>query len=471
MRAVAWSGVEAACSGALSIASALLVARMIGPAELGVGAAAVSVHVLLWVVVNALFGDALVQRGRVDETDLSSALWTSVGVGCVAAALQAGSGWLLAAVLDDPRLVAMGLCLALPLPLVGAAGVAQGRLTRARDYGRLAGRTIVGQGLGTFAGVVAAFCGAGAWAAVGQQLATSAVGAVTLLAGAGWRPTLCWRWRPVREMLAVGLPLTASTLVQHARYRLFALLIGGSAGPSALGEVHVAFRLIDTVRELSFTALWRLMLPRLSERQGNRLALLAEVDRLLLLCSVAMLPLCGAMAVTLRPFVGLMLGPRWAAAGQAAEPLIGLMALLVLTFPSGVALVAAGQARYTLYANLVGIAATGAGVLLVGPDDPLHAVLVWCASQAVVVPYAIWANARALGVGSLRPLRAGLPMLGVTAVAIAAALLLPRVFGEPLEAERLIALRLLPCFLATGLGGFVALRRRSSTMPSLAAGD
>jgi O-antigen/teichoic acid export membrane protein len=126
LRNVAWSGVEASCAALLSIASAFLVARLIGPAELGIGAAAISVHILLWVTVNALFGDALVQRTTVDDAVMSSAVWTSVGVGCAAMAVQAGSGWLLAECLHDSRLVPMALCLALPLPLVGAAGVTQG---------------------------------------------------------------------------------------------------------------------------------------------------------------------------------------------------------------------------------------------------------------------------------------------------------------------------------------------------------
>lgn len=469
--AIAWSGIEAGCAAALSVASALLVARIIGPAELGIGAAVVSVHVLLWVVVNALFGDALVQRAEVDATVLSSALWASVATGCVAMALQAGSGWLLALLLDDRRLVGMALWLALPLPLVGAAGVVQGQLTRARGYGRLAGRTIIGQGIGTLAGVLAALDGAGAWAAVGQQVTTSLVGALALLLGGGCRPAAIWRWRPVRELLAIGLPLTASTLVQHARYRLFALLIGGTAGAAALGQVHMAFRLVDAVRELTFTALWRLMLPVLSECQHDRPALLAGVDRLLALSATVTLPLCGAMLVTLRPLVGLLLGPGWGQAGLAAEPLIGLMALLALMFPAGVALVAVGQVHYTLYANLAGIAATVAGVLVMEPADPVAAALVWCGAQAFVSPYAMWTNARVLGVGLLRPLRAGLPMLGVTTLAVAMALLLPHLLGMALAPDRLIALR-----LALGLpviaGGILLLWRRPSR-PALspAAGD
>jgi hypothetical protein len=52
---VFWSGLEAAVSAAFSFASAFIVARLVGPAEVGIGAAAVAVHVLLWVAVNVLF--------------------------------------------------------------------------------------------------------------------------------------------------------------------------------------------------------------------------------------------------------------------------------------------------------------------------------------------------------------------------------------------------------------------------------
>ena len=44
---VFWSGLEAASSAALSFASAFVVARLVGPSEVGIGAAAVALHVLL----------------------------------------------------------------------------------------------------------------------------------------------------------------------------------------------------------------------------------------------------------------------------------------------------------------------------------------------------------------------------------------------------------------------------------------
>jgi PST family polysaccharide transporter len=308
--------------------------------------------------------------------------------------LQAASGWGLAALLGDDRLIPMALVLAAPLPLVGAAGVMQGLLTRARSYRRLALRTLIGQGLGTAVGASAALAGAGGWALVWQQAVTTSCGALALLIARDWTPARCLDWAAVRSLLSVGGPLTASTLVLIGRYRLFAVLIGGSAGAAVLGQVHIAFRLVDTVRELTFTALWRLMLPALSDHQHDPRALLAQVDRWLRWCAVAVFPLCGLLAIILTQVVATLMGPRWAASGQAALPLVGLMAWSTLGFPSSVALIAVGQARFTLYANMAALVASAAGVLLFCPTNPWHAVMIWTLSQILVSPYSLWVNAR-----------------------------------------------------------------------------
>jgi len=464
-RNVFWSGLEAAVAGGLSFVSAFVIARLIGPGEFGVAAAAVALHVMLWVGVNALFADALVQRAALDDTMAASAFWASVAVGGLCAVLQAGAGWLVAASLGDSRLIAMSALLALPLPLVGAGGVVQGLLTRRRAYRVLAGRAIIGQGLGTAAGIAAALGGAGAWAPVLQQCVTSAAGALALLLRADWRPRAVCRWQKVRALLHVGVPLTASTLVLTARYRLFALLLGGTAGATALGETHMAFRLVDTVRELCSTALWRLMLPVLAERQHDVPTLRAAVDRLLARTSTAMLPLCGAMALCLPTLVHRLLGPAWSASGVAAEPLIALMALLVLMFPAGVAVVARGQTGRTLWGTVACLLLTLAGVAWLRPGSAVQAVLVWCGAQVLVAPYLLWISGRAVGTGPLRPLRAGLAMVAVTVAGLVAALAIPWMVGENAAPVQLALVRV-AVFGAVVLGG-IALGRRSRELAAI----
>jgi PST family polysaccharide transporter len=447
---VFWSGFEAATSAALSFASAFVVARLVGPSEVGIGAAVVAVHVLLWVAVNALFADPLVQRASVDDASFSSALWACVAVGCFAAVLQVGLAQPIAWWLADNRLVSMSILLALPMPLVGAAGPVQGLLTRNRAYKALAGRTLIGQGLGTMTGIAAALAGAGAWALVLQQVVVSSVGALALLVRCPSRPRFIVRRQDLHDMLSIGLPLTASTLIQHGRYRLFALLIGGTAGATALGQVHMAFRLVDTVRDLVFTAQWRLMLPLLSERQDDLPGLRAAMDRCLRWSSLVTFPLCSVMALSIQPFVEILLGPIWQPSGATALPLIALTAWLFLAFPAGVAVIARGVPRYALIGNIAGLAATVLGVVLFRPASPLYAMLVWLGAQVFISPYLLHANARVLRTRPLRPLRAGLPVLGAMLLASIAAFVLPQVLGEPQSPALLIVLRLLVA-LAVGL--------------------
>jgi O-antigen/teichoic acid export membrane protein len=459
-RNVFWSALEAAVAGTLSFASAFVVARLIGPGEFGIGAAAVALHVMLWVGVNALFADALVQRAEVDDVMAASAFWTSVAVGVVCAVVQAAAGGLIAASLGDTRLVAMSALLALPLPLIGAGGVVQGLLTRQRAYRVLAGRAIIGQGLGTAAGIAAALGGAGAWAPVLQQFVTSAAGALALVLRAGWQPRAMWRWQPVHALLRVGVPLTASTLVLTARYRLFALMLGGTAGATALGETHMAFRLVDTVRELCATALWRLMLPVLSERQRDPAAMRAAVDRLLARSGMVMLPLCGAMALCLPLVVHRLLGPAWSTAALAAEPLIALMAMFMLMFPAGVAVIARGQAVRALAGSVACLLATLAGVVWLRPGNAMQAVLVWCGAQILVTPYSLWVNGRAVGSGPLRPLRAGTAMAAATAVGLAAAVAMPAWAGAPDGPLQQVALQLVLFGAIAMTGAAVSWRAR-----------
>ncbi len=454
---VFWSGLEAGVSASLSFASAFVLARLIGPAEVGIGAGVVAMHVLLWVTVNALFADALVQQEQVDDVTASSAFWASSLVGAMAAMVQAASGGLLAFAFADHRMIAMSLLLALALPAVGAGGAVQGLLTRRRAYRVLALRAVIGQGAGTVCGIVVALAGAGAWALVLQQFVTSAVGALALVVGAQWRPAAVLRWPAIRTLLRTGLLLTASTLVQGCRYRVFAMLIGGTAGPAALGVVHLAFRLVDAVRDLTLTALWRLMLPVLSQRQRDLPALQASVDRYALLSGLVMFPLIGAMLVTMRPLVALVLGPVWQQAAAATTPLLLLMAWLFLGFAGGVAMVARGGARQSMIAQVAVTGMTLLGVIVLRPATPFAAVSVWFAAQILISPYTVLRISQSMHSSLLRQHRPGLPALGIAALATVAALCLPGEW-QPASPLLLIAARLAVLLVVYAMGACLLLR-------------
>ena len=130
----------------------------------------------------------------------------------------------------------------------------------------------------------------------------------------------------------------------------------------------MAFRLVETVRELVFTAQWRLMLPLLAERQhdaGGAAPRLRPAAGLVQPGDPAVVRRHGARSC--RRWSRLVLGPAWVPSGWAGEPLIALMALLTLMFPAGVAVVARGDTTRPLLASALSTAATLAGAALLAP--------------------------------------------------------------------------------------------------------
>jgi O-antigen/teichoic acid export membrane protein len=218
----------------------------------------------------------------------------------------------------------------------------------------------------------------------------------------------------------------------------------------------MAFRLVDAIRELASTAMWRLMLPAMSERQRELPELLRQVDRALGAIGLTLFPLCGAMLVSIAPITRLLLGPVWAPAGTAALSLVGLAAWLFLLFPSGVACVARGAPRYALRANLASSAAMVLGVVLTRPATPIAASWSWLAAQLLVAPYVLTTTARVLGTRTLRPLRAGAPALAATGLAAGAAILLPSLAGVTAEAATIVTR---PAVALVVLGALAIIRR------------
>jgi PST family polysaccharide transporter len=219
---------------------------------------------------------------------------------------------------------------------------------------------------------------------VWQQAAGTALGAAALIAMAGPPPAPRPRAAELRALLAVGLPLAGSTLAQIACYRVFAVAVGLTAEPAALGQVHMAFRLVETARDLAFSALWRVMLPDLSRRQGDRGTLLGRVDALLRRVAWPAAFGCAALAAGAR----WLLGEAWAQAGAAAPPLALPVLALALMFPGGVAAVALGRAAIALRANLLGLGACTAAVWLSRPQTAAAAAMAWIAAQAAVAAVA-----------------------------------------------------------------------------------
>src|SRR3954471_10072991 len=85
-RSFLWALLESGGPSALSLVVLFVIARLLGPTELGTAALALGFVQMLAIVPETLMHDALVQRADPDDVHFDTAFWTCLIIGIALAA-------------------------------------------------------------------------------------------------------------------------------------------------------------------------------------------------------------------------------------------------------------------------------------------------------------------------------------------------------------------------------------------------
>jgi len=398
-RGLVWVALEGGGISVLSLATLLVLARLIGPAEFGMAGLALSIVQILYLVVEMLFHDALVQRPVLEDRHVDSALWTSLILGVT----MAGGCWALAPwaerLFEAPGLAPVLAWCGVSLIFGGANGVMTALLRRDLRFKRVAARSVLGRFAGAAAGLGLALAGFGVWALVAQQVAMAAASTLALWIRPPRRPALRLSWRHVRELLHFALPAFAASFLWQVNLKLFVLIVGYLLGPVAVGYLTIAMRMVDTARTLLATALHQLALPLFSRRQEDRAALARGFRGATEMTVLVTLPLFAGLFALAPETVHTVLGGGW----EEAVPLIRILCVVAMAqmtrqFGNAV-LTAVGQPRLLAVQNLLGFVVSVGLVLAFGRSGVLAATVMWGVRFLTVLPFNALLVRRAAGIG------------------------------------------------------------------------
>jgi O-antigen/teichoic acid export membrane protein len=436
--ATAWVLAETAASALFSLGSLLVIGRVIGPHEAGLGAVAIAAFLLLDVVGAALFPDALVQRPGLQPRHLRTALGAATLVGFAGALVLLAGASVLSLAAGDEALPWLLLALAPCLPVSAFSGAASGVAMREQRYRLLAMRVLVGQPVALLAGLLAAAGGLGAWAMVINQAV--ATGLVFLLFLAWGRLPL----RPgidggaLRDLWPVAGPQIAAVVLMMGKYRLFLLALGLLLGEAALAHAHVAFRMVDAALVVVRGAVARIAMPRLCALQHDRAALARCYGEMAQLPALVGLPIALGVALVAEDLVLSLLGPAWAGTAEAAR-IVALGALATFLHGDQFSLfVALGRAHWNSWAAMANLAAVLLALVVIRPDSAAGAALAWSAQCVLVTPVLATLVLRELGRSPLWLLRQVLPGLVAGAVMTCAVLLVQDAMASSAPFARLL---------------------------------
>ena len=352
---VRWSGISALSRMAFETIGAVILARLLSPADFGLMAMVRIVIGFTQLYMDFGISGAIVHRQRSTHDELSSLYCLNILTGLGAFAIAVLAAPTLASLLGDPRLVALLRAAALVFVISPVGQQFQILLEKHLRFERLARAEIIGSLVGVVTGITSALVGLGVWTLVSSSLAaTCTATALYLRAGLPLhRPSLHYRWAEVRNYVGFGLFQLGERTVNHLAERFDQILIGPILGARALGFYSMAFNLTGRPIYSINPILTRVAFPLFSKVQDDGERLQRGYLRLVGLLATINAPLLVGLLVVAPVAIPVIYGSKWSESIILVQILCLVSLIRCIGNPIGSLQLAKGRADLGFWWNVV----------------------------------------------------------------------------------------------------------------------
>jgi O-antigen/teichoic acid export membrane protein len=398
-------------NGALQIAAAIILARLLAPEDFGLVAIVTVLTSFAPLLIDFGLGDATTQRSSITQAQVSSLFWLSSGIGLAVAVAVAACSPLIAWLYRDPRLEPIALCTAITFVLSGASNQHLALLRRTMQFGRIGKIQVLGTLAGIAIAVVIAICGYGYWALVLRPITSSFCVALGAWLACRWRPGFPVVDKEVKSMVRFGLHVVGFSVTYTLARAVDRIALGLFYRPAQVGYYQNAITLYDNSIFSALIQMHTVGSAALSKLQSNPAALRKKYEAALSALAFFVMPLAAILSVTAEDVTVILLGGKWRAAGSLLS-IIALRGIFqVVEGSQGWLHLSVGRAdrwrNWGIVSLVVQIVAVLGG-LPFGARGVAMAVVI--ASLFLAIPSIVYAG-RPIGIGAALVIRAVRPQL------------------------------------------------------------
>lgn len=325
-RQSAWNYLVFGLSKSSSLIMAVVVARLLTPADFGVFALAMLVANIFDYMKDLGVGLALVQRPGDWKRFAPTGLTLTVITGAVAGASLALLAPLGAAVLHQPSLTPLIQVLAIGL-VISALGVfPDARLRRDLDFRRRLWPQFLGAMAKAGLTIALAAAGVGVWSLVYGQLLGVVVTTVLYWAVARVPMKFGFDRNEARDLVRFGASLTAVALLAYVMFNTDYFFIGMRLGDTQLGMYTLAYRLPELLVLNLCVVISDVLVSALSRLQHSR----QLVNEHYLKVATAAMGLTAPVSVGLAAAAPAVIDTMFGAQYAAAAPALAVLSFYVL---------------------------------------------------------------------------------------------------------------------------------------------
>ncbi len=434
-----WSLLDVGANLVFGTAIVFVLAHLIGPAEYGNVAIAMSVVGLVQVIVTDGLAPALIQRPSLSNRDYGTIFWANVLIGTSLGAMIWLGAPVAAAVFDAPDVTEVLRALSVYPILQSIAAIPAAKLMRELNFRPLAMAPVVACVVAGGTGLALGLGGYGVWALVAYYLLTAGARAAIVMTAARWLPQLRLERRVIAQNARFSLFAIATRAEAIANGRLSVLVAGLALGPEAAGLWRLAQQLNDALVSLTIQPVHQIALPAFARAGGDRSEI--RVLYLKMTAAVASVAVPAALgAILLLPdFVAVVLGEQWEVSAGIGQIFLVSIVSISLLFLVPNALLSIDRPRDAWTYSLGHLLLNQALLIAAAPFGLVAAAVAYSVRLFLMLPYGY----RFLHTHFRMPLRRWLlcvvPALSASALMMAIVWALRTRLAGFLERDRLLA--------------------------------
>ncbi|WP_076860629.1 lipopolysaccharide biosynthesis protein [Bradyrhizobium mercantei] len=303
-------------SGALQIAAAIVLARLLAPADFGLVAIVTVLTSFAPLLIDFGLGDATIQRSKITRSQVSSLFWLSSAIGLAIALVVAACSPLIAWIYREPRLEPIALCTALTFVLWGVSNQHLALLRRTMQFGTVAKIQFLGTLAGIAVAILIAYCGYGYWALVLRPIVNTLCVAIGAWLACRWRPGFPIFDDEVKSMVRFGLHVVGFSVTYAMAKAVDRIALGLFYRPDVVGYYQNAVTLYENSILTALGQLHAVGSAGLSKFQSNPAALAQKYETALSGVAFFVMPMAAILSVTAEDLTVILLGEKWQATGS-----------------------------------------------------------------------------------------------------------------------------------------------------------
>jgi O-antigen/teichoic acid export membrane protein len=313
---IAWTFSEQTLQQLLQLASAVVIARLLTPEEIGVFALAYAASAILTALRTFGVGNYLIREPQLNREKVRSAFAVMLAMSWSLGLVLFLGRHAIADLYGRPSIAEVMALLSISFAIAPFGEPAGALLTRDMRFRTLHNIGLTSAAVGTAVSIGLAFAGFSYMALAWGLLATSCLNTLLVMlcnpAYALLRPSLAY----CRQITRFGGLLSLTSLIGAANTEGIRFILGGFAGPASLAQFNRAAQVPNVFRQGVFQPIARVLTPAWSSEIRNGRSIGPSAEKLVALNTVLVWPVFLALSFVSVPFITLVFGENWGPAGE-----------------------------------------------------------------------------------------------------------------------------------------------------------